>query len=80
VVTLAALTGAPVVPVAVAARPALRLRSWDAFMIPLPFARCAVVFAEPLAVARDADRARSMKDVERSLDEATAAAEQLAAS
>ena len=79
VVTLAALTGAPVVPVAVAARPALRLRSWDAFMIPLPFARCAVVFAEPLAVARDADRARSMKDVERSLDEATAAAEKLAA-
>src|SRR5438094_799595 len=79
VVALAALTGAPIVPLAVAARPALRLRSWDAFTIPLPFARCAVVFGPPLAVAWDADRVRAMKDVERSLTEATAAAETLAA-
>jgi len=79
VVTLAALTGVPIVPLAVAARPALRLRSWDAFMIPVPLARCAVVFGAPVAVARDADRTRAMKDVERSLDEATAAAEKLAA-
>ncbi len=79
VVTLAALTGVPIVPLAVAARPAFRLRSWDAFMIPVPLARCAVVFGPPLAVARDADRTRAMKDVERSLDEATAAAEKLAA-
>jgi lysophospholipid acyltransferase (LPLAT)-like uncharacterized protein len=79
VVTLAALTGVPIVPLAVAARPALRLRSWDAFMIPVPLARCAVVFGPPVAVARDADRTRAMKDVERSLDEATAAAEKLAA-
>ena len=79
VVALAALTGAPIVPLAVAARPALRLRSWDAFMIPWPFARSAVVFGPPLTVARDAERAGAMKDVERSLDEATAAAERLAA-
>ena len=77
---LSRVAGSLAPPVAVAAWPALRLRSWDAFMIPLPFARCAVVFAEPLVVARDADRERSMKDVERSLDEATAAAEKLAAS
>src|SRR5207302_718101 len=80
VVTLAALPGAPIVPLAVAARPALRLRSWDAFMIPYPFARCAVVFGAPLVVARDAERERAMKDVARHLDDATAAAERLLAS
>src|SRR5437899_10396391 len=53
VVTLAALTGAPIVPLAVAPRPALRLRSWDAFMLPWPCARWAVVFGPPLPVARD---------------------------
>ena len=79
IVTLAALTGAPIVPLAVAARPALRLRSWDAFMVPWPFARCAVVFGPPLAVARGAQRARVMRDVEERLDEATAVAERLAA-
>jgi lysophospholipid acyltransferase (LPLAT)-like uncharacterized protein len=79
VVTLAALTGAPIVPLAVAARPALRLRSWDAFIVPWPFARCAAVFGPPLRVARDADRARAVKDVAARLDDATAAAERLAA-
>src|SRR6266571_3672853 len=79
VVTLAALTGAPIVPLAVAARPALRLRSWDAFMIPWPFARCAVVFGPPLPVARDAEHERAMKDLAQHLDDATAAAERLLA-
>lgn len=79
VVTLAALTGAPIVPLAVAARPALRLRSWDAFMIPWPFARCAVVFGPPLPVARDAEQEGAMKDVARHLDDATATAERLLA-
>jgi lysophospholipid acyltransferase (LPLAT)-like uncharacterized protein len=53
---LAALTGAPVVPLAFAARPARRLATWDAFMIPAPFARCALVFGEAVYVARDEDR------------------------
>jgi hypothetical protein len=79
VVALAALTGAPVVPLAVAALPARRLRSWDEFMIPLPFARCALVFGAPVSVPRDADRERAAKDVARSLDEATAVADRLVA-
>ena len=46
-------TGAPVVPVGVAASRALRLGSWDRFMIPLPFSRVVVAHGEPLAVAQD---------------------------
>lgn len=79
VVALAALTGAPVVPLGVGACPARRLNSWDRFLIPLPFARCAVVFGEPVPVSRDADRARSAKEIERTLDEASAEADRLVA-
>ncbi|OGK96920.1 MAG: hypothetical protein A2W08_01895 [Candidatus Rokubacteria bacterium RBG_16_73_20] len=77
VVALAALTGAPVVPLALGAHPARRLRSWDAFLLPAPFARCAAVFGPPIEVARDADRARAAAEVEHGLVEATAAADRL---
>ena len=77
VVALASLTGAPVVPVGFAARPANRLATWDAFLVPAPFARAALVFGAATTIARDADRERARKDVERSLDEVTAAADRL---
>ncbi|PYN74099.1 MAG: hypothetical protein DMD96_31415 [Candidatus Rokuibacteriota bacterium] len=77
VVTLAALTGASVVPLGFAARPARRLSTWDAFLVPAPFARAALVFGAATTIARDADRERVRKEIERSLDEATAAADRL---
>lgn len=77
IVALAALTGAPVVPLGFAARPAWRLATWDEFMVPAPFARAALVIGAPTTIGRDADRERARKDVERSLDEATAAADRL---
>jgi lysophospholipid acyltransferase (LPLAT)-like uncharacterized protein len=49
---LAAATGATVLPVAISARPCIRLRSWDRFMVPLPFARVALRAAQPIAVPR----------------------------
>ena len=77
VVALAALTGAPVVSLAFAARPAWRLATWDEFQIPWPFARAALVFGTMTSVARDSDRERARKEIEQSLDEATAAADRL---
>jgi len=76
-VVLAALTGAPVVPVGFAARPARRLASWDRFMVPLPFARAAAVFGKPFAVARDAERETARADLERALREVTETADRL---
>jgi lysophospholipid acyltransferase (LPLAT)-like uncharacterized protein len=70
VVTLAALSGAAVVPVALAASSEWRLRSWDGFRIPRPFARCVVRFGEPIAVARAADtaaRAKARDEIEAAL-------------
>lgn len=51
ILTLARLTGQAIVPMAFSARPAFRLRSWDASLIPPPFAHVVCVFGELLPVA-----------------------------
>jgi lysophospholipid acyltransferase (LPLAT)-like uncharacterized protein len=55
VIQVARLTGAAVFPVSYAASRAMRLRSWDRLLVPLPFARVAVVVGEPISAPRDAD-------------------------
>ena len=52
---LAMTSGAPVLLVGLACRPALRLSTWDAQVVPLPFGRGRIVWDGPLAAARDAD-------------------------
>lgn len=47
-------TGFPVVPVGVGCNRAWRLSSWDAFTIPKPFSRVAIMFGEPVWVTREA--------------------------
>lgn len=79
VVMLAAATGAPIVPTAFAARPNRRLNSWDACVLPVPFARCAYVFGRPMRVDRHADREQVRGALERVLDDTTATADRLAA-
>ncbi len=54
VIALARTTGLPLVPVGIAARPALRFASWDAALCPLPFARVLCRYGEPLLVPMDA--------------------------
>lgn len=44
-------TGAPIVPIAVRASRAWRLRSWDRFLVPKPFARVHLVYGPPAYVA-----------------------------
>lgn len=45
---VARLTGKPVIPFACSANPAKFMRSWDRFMVPLPFSRVVFIFGEPL--------------------------------
>jgi len=54
-VMLAKMTGVPIIPVAFAASAKTILKSWDAFIIPRPFARAAALFGAPIAVPGDAD-------------------------
>ncbi len=65
-------TGAPIVPVALAAAPHRRLRSWDRMQVPLPFARVAIRFGTPVDVADGGDtaRARVQAAMELATDEA----------
>jgi lysophospholipid acyltransferase (LPLAT)-like uncharacterized protein len=63
------------------ARPSTVLRSWDAFVVPHPFARAVVVFGNPIAVPRDADRdliEAKRQELEVALREITAAADRAA--
>lgn len=53
VISLAQLTGLPVVPVSTKAAWKIRLKSWDQFQIPLPFSRCDVFIEEPMFIPRD---------------------------
>lgn len=79
-IALARMTGAPIVPLTFSAHPAWRLRSWDEFLIPKPFARGVVCFAPPLSVPSDADRSRQealRKELEVQLTELTRRADEL---
>jgi len=52
VAQLAALTGAPVLPVSAQTTRRLVLRTWDRMVLPLPFGRGVVVCGPPIQVAR----------------------------
>jgi lysophospholipid acyltransferase (LPLAT)-like uncharacterized protein len=54
VMTLAQVTGLPIVPFSFRLGWKIRLKSWDRFQIPLPFARCEMFFGDPIPVPRDA--------------------------
>jgi hypothetical protein len=61
VIFLARKLGLPVVPVGVCFRPSMRLKSWDRFMIPLPFAGGVEVYGEPVRYADTKISGDSMK-------------------
>ncbi|MCZ8101219.1 MAG: lysophospholipid acyltransferase family protein [Burkholderiales bacterium] len=77
IVTLARLSGRPIVPVAVVTSRRLTLSNWDRTTIGLPFSTLVVAAGEPVTVARDADEAaleRARVAVQAGLDEVHARA------
>ena len=77
-VRMAARTGAPLFLMGLAARPALRLKTWDSMILPLPFGRGALVFDGPMRAPAGADAetiARLRQDWAERLTRVTAAAE-----
>lgn len=74
VTSLAQLTGLPVLPMAFNLNWKIRLKNWDRFQIPLPFARCEVCVGQPLLVPReatDAERDVLRQELQRRLTELT---------
>jgi lysophospholipid acyltransferase (LPLAT)-like uncharacterized protein len=71
IVTLAQLSGRPIVPVAVVTSRRIDFGSWDRASLGLPFGRGAMVIGDPIQVPRDADAAAfeaARQAVERGLD------------
>ena len=71
IVTLAQMSGRPIVPVAVVTSRRIDFKSWDRASLGLPFGRGAIVLGDPIHVPRDAtDETREAlrQQVERNLD------------
>jgi hypothetical protein len=68
VILAAASTGLPILPVAIAASRAKLLRSWDRFLVPLPFSTVHVVYGEPLIVERRGDLEAAAAELKRRLE------------
>lgn len=78
VAQLAAMSGVPVLPCAVASSRMRLARSWDRMRIPLPFARGVAVVGAPIRVARE-EAPAALPLIVAALDEACARADALAA-
>ena len=71
VVQLARLTGAWILPITASCAQPKFLRSWDRFLLPLPFSRNVVVYGEPLAVPESASEEAALSQIAAALDAAT---------
>lgn len=58
VMSLAQLTGLPIVPFSFYAHRKISSKSWDGFQIPLPFSRCDLRLGKPILIPRDASDAQ----------------------
>ncbi len=54
IMTLAQITGHPISPVSFSCASKITLRSWDRFVIPLPFSRCRIQLGKPILVPKNA--------------------------
>lgn len=57
IMSLAQVTGLPILPCSYHLGWKIRVRSWDRFQIPLPFSRCEINLAQPIRVPREASDA-----------------------
>jgi lysophospholipid acyltransferase (LPLAT)-like uncharacterized protein len=55
VMLMALKSGAALIPVGISACPRKLIKSWDQFMVPAPFARCLMIFGEPITIPTGAD-------------------------
>jgi lysophospholipid acyltransferase (LPLAT)-like uncharacterized protein len=70
VISLAQLTGLPIIPFSCHLSGKIRVKSWDRFQIPIPFSRCKMLLGEPVRVPRnatDAEREALRRHLEQEL-------------
>ena len=77
IVTLARRAGAWVLPVSAGTSRPRFLRSWDRYLVPLPFARSFVTYGEPFRLGAESDQ-DALAKIGRAIDQATEEADRLA--
>lgn len=80
VISVARLSGVPIIPAAYGASRRKILKTWDRFILPLPFSRGVFLWGEPIHVASDSDaaaREAARQEVEDSLNALTREADLL---
>jgi len=73
-IDLSKITGLPIVPVGYSVNWKIRFKSWDGFILPLPFSRCDVFIGKPIYVSTDStegEREAFRKHLEDSLKKIT---------
>jgi lysophospholipid acyltransferase (LPLAT)-like uncharacterized protein len=50
VMLMARKSGAGLIPVGISAKPRMMAKSWDRYIVPVPFGKCLMIFGEPLFV------------------------------
>ena len=74
---LAKLTGCPILPVAAASSPAIKLKTWDNYEIPIPFSKAAIVYGEHYELSRKADQTKAAEELRKKLQALTEEAEKM---
>lgn len=77
ILTLARRSGAWVLPVSAGTTRPRFLRSWDRYLVPLPFSRSIVTYGEPFRLGSESDP-EALAKIGRAIDEATEEADRLA--
>ena len=77
VLFMAQKSGAALVPVGISASPRMHAKSWDRYMVPMPFAKAVMIFGEPMYVRADAD-AEEIESVRRAFEAEIQRLEQVA--
>jgi lysophospholipid acyltransferase (LPLAT)-like uncharacterized protein len=57
IISLAQVTGLPIIPFSYRLRGKVEIRSWDRFQVPIPFASCELRAIPPIHIPRDVDEA-----------------------
>jgi hypothetical protein len=80
IISIARLSGVPILPATFAVTRRKVLGSWDRFVVALPLTRGVFVWGEPVTVTRDADEAAqetARQELEQRLNEVTAEADRV---
>ncbi|MEP7131947.1 MAG: lysophospholipid acyltransferase family protein [Acidobacteriota bacterium] len=75
VVALARLTGAWILPISFSSARPKFLKSWDRYLLPLPFSRNIVAYGEPFPIPRELSDEEATDRISAALDAVTAAAD-----